>query len=177
MRKKCQRQQRVQSRHALTGPAPSFPRPCLPFSPSLEPPPTCAEVPPGRFVSQGLVRWCAQGFYRESYVNYEAAVAQICLACQPGITTPGAGAKLAADCNRVLPGHGIQTLTNVTGPQDIPALPVSGGGLPTAGVCSIGFYSSGGFCVQCPAGSITRNLGAKAIEECGELSRAAVGPQ
>jgi len=56
-------------------------------------------------------------------------------------------------------------------------MPVSGGGLPAAGVCGIGYYSSGGFCVQCPAGSVTRNLGATAIEECGELSCAAVGPQ
>lgn len=46
-----------------------------------------AEVPPGRYMSQGLVRWCPQGFYRENYTNFDAAVSQICLACKPGITT------------------------------------------------------------------------------------------
>jgi hypothetical protein len=29
-------------------------------------------------MSQGLVRWCPQGFYREAYVMYDAAVAQGC---------------------------------------------------------------------------------------------------
>ena len=33
------------------------------------------------------MRWCPQGFYRENYTNFDAAVSQICLACKPGITT------------------------------------------------------------------------------------------
>jgi len=127
------------------------------------------EVPPGRYVSQGLVRWCPQGFYRENYTNFDAAVSQICLPCQPGITTQGAGATLASDCNRVLPGHGIQTLTNISSPDQVPALPTGGsGGLPAAPICSVGYYGLGGYCVQCPAGAPTKNQGAETIEECGE---------
>ena len=38
-------------------------------------------------MSQGLVRWCPQGFYRENYTSYDAPAGQICLACKPGITT------------------------------------------------------------------------------------------
>ena len=131
-----------------------------------------AEVPPGRYVSQGLVRVCPQGFYRESYVDFDAAVAQKCVACNPGITTAGAGAKLAAECNVVLPGYGIDNILNVTSPSNIPALPQNSSGLPTASVCAIGFYSAGGYCAQCPAGTVTRVEGAKAIEECGEFSAA-----
>lgn len=127
-----------------------------------------AGVPPGRYLSQGLVRWCPQGFYRENYVPFDSDVAQICLACKPGVTTPGAGAKLASDCSVVLPGYGIQSLTNVSTPADIPALPYSSSGLPEAHVCGIGYYSAGGYCVLCPWGAVTANYGSKAIEQCSE---------
>jgi len=126
------------------------------------------EVPPGRYISQGLVRWCPQGFYRENYTNFDAAVSQICLPCQPGITTEGSGAQLASDCNRVLPGYGIQTLTNISSPSQVPTLPSSSNGLPAATMCDIGYYSLGGYCVQCEGGALTRNQGAKVAEECGE---------
>lgn len=128
-----------------------------------------AEVPPGRYVSQGLVRWCPQGFYRADYVAFDALVAQQCLACEPGITTAGAGARSAAECNRVLPGHGISTLTNISSALQIPALPASDSGLPAATVCPIGYYSGGGYCVECPSQVVTTNPGANAVEECGEL--------
>ena len=125
-------------------------------------------IPPGKYVSQGLVRICPQGFYRENYVQFDAAVGTICLPCNPGVTTNGAGAKLAAECNKVLPGYGIDEVFNVTGPQSIPVLPQNASGLPAATVCDIGFYSAGGYCAECPAGTVTRVKGAKSIEECSE---------
>jgi len=125
------------------------------------------KIPPGKYVSQGLVRICPQGFYRENWVDFDAAIGTLCLPCKPGITTNGAGAGLASLCNVVLPGYGISEVTNVTGPSSIPALPSSEpNGLPNATICDIGFYSMGGYCAQCPAGTVTRVKGAKSIEEC-----------
>ena len=64
---------------------------------------------------------------------FDAPAAQLCLPCNPGITTAGAGAKLAAECSQVLPGYGISEVLNVTGPESIPALPQnSTTGLPAA---------------------------------------------
>jgi len=121
-------------------------------------------------MSQGLVRMCPQGFYRENYLAVDAPLAQICVACNPGITTNGAGAGLASLCDRVLPGYGVAPVYNVTGPQSIPALPQNAtGGLPNATLCGVGFYSSGGYCAQCPGGSVTTRLGAQSIEECSKL--------
>jgi hypothetical protein len=80
----------------------------------------------------------------------------------------GAGSKYASDCFRVLPGYGIQTLNNVSSVDQVPALPADAGGLPEASLCGIGFYSAGGYCLRCPYGAVTMNLGAKAVEECGE---------
>jgi hypothetical protein len=116
------------------------------------------------------VRWCPQGFYRANYTAYDAAESQVCLPCQAGITTEGAGARLASHCNRVLPGYGIQTLTSpISSAAQLPALPVdASSGLPPASMCGIGTYSLGGYCVPCPAGTVTRQLGATAVEECGE---------
>ena len=130
-----------------------------------------AEVPPGKYVSQGLVRTCPQGFYRENYESYDAAVAQKCVACNRGITTAGAGAKLASECNKVVAGYGIQNLPAINGSvQGIPVLQQNAtNGLPNATVCDLGYYSTGGFCAQCPSGTVTRVLGAKSIEECGEF--------
>jgi hypothetical protein len=119
-------------------------------------------------MSQGLVRICPQGFYRENWVDFDAANGTLCQPCRPGITTDGAGAGLASLCNRVLPGYGIDTITNVTGPSSIPALPQRADGLPNATVCDIGFYSLNGYCAECPSGTVTTVKGAKAIEECGE---------
>jgi hypothetical protein len=68
----------------------------------------------------------------------------------------------------VLPGHGIQTLAALSASETLPNLPVSNEGLPAAAVCAIGYYSAGGFCVQCPSGAVTASAGAKSIEECGE---------
>jgi hypothetical protein len=132
----------------------------------------CPEVPPGRYVSQGLVRICPQGFYREKYLAFNDPAAQVCLACNPGITTAGAGAKSPAECNRVLPGHGISNVFNVSNnPQNIPALPQNETtGLPAATVCPLAFYSANGYCAQCPSGTVTLVLGAKSVEECGESS-------
>lgn len=129
----------------------------------------CAEVPPGRFVSQGLVRICPQGFYRENYLSFNDPMAQVCVACNVGITTEGAGAKSSKECNRVLPGYGISNVFNVSNnPQNIPALPQNETGLPNATVCPLAFYSANGYCAQCPTGTVTRVMGAKSVEECGE---------
>jgi hypothetical protein len=96
------------------------------------------------------------------------AAALLLLFCNP---FQGAGARLAAECNLVLAGHGIQALTlaQVPNPSALPALPVDASGLPAAAVCGIGYYSAGGYCVQCPSGAVTLSLGAKSIEECGKL--------
>jgi hypothetical protein len=45
-------------------------------------PPT--ELPPGRFMSQGLVRICPQGFYRENHVDMDDPVGVECQPCNPG---------------------------------------------------------------------------------------------
>jgi hypothetical protein len=134
-----------------------------------------AVVPPGMFVSQGLVRICPQGFYRANYTAFSAPASQICLPCNPGITTDGPGAGNASLCNRVIPGYGLsQVLLSVAGTVTIPALPTPtlAGGLPNATLCAIGFYSSGGYCAQCPSASVTQSMGAKTVEECGECCRA-----
>ncbi len=83
----------------------------------------------------------------------------------------GAGSKFASDCSRVLPGYGIQTLDSVSSADQVPALPAGASGLPEATLCGIGYYSAGGYCIRCPYGAVTRNLGAKAVEECGEYCR------
>jgi hypothetical protein len=120
-------------------------------------------------MSQGLVRICPQGFYRPNYADFDAEVAQKCVACNPGITTSGAGAKSAGECNRVLAGYGVESIPPVSAAEGIPALPVNDTtGLPAASVCELGFYSAGGYCVACPSGTVTKTRGAKAIEECGE---------
>lgn len=143
-------------------------------SPYLLPPlslllPDPAEVPPGKYMSQGLVRQCPQGFYRANYEFYDAAVAQICVACNPGITTNGAGAKSAGECNKVLPGYGIDSISGTSGANALPTLPVNDTtGLPAATVCELGYYSQGGYCLACPEGTVTRVRGAKSVEECGE---------
>jgi hypothetical protein len=81
----------------------------------------------------------------------------------------GAGSMFASDCIRVLPGHGIQTLNNVSSVDQVPALPADAtGGLPEASLCGIGFYSAGGFCLRCPYGAVTRNLGATSVEQCSK---------
>ena len=124
-------------------------------------------------MSQGLVRMCPQGFYRENYVDFDAAVGTLCLACNPGITTQGAGKGLRSDCNVVLPGYGVQTFDNVTDPSAIePPTPTQeGGGLPNATMCDIGYYSLKGQCVDCPRDTVTTVRGAKSIDECGESRR------
>lgn len=131
--------------------------------------PLPSEIPPGRYSSQGLIRTCPQGFYREHYVNFDAAEGTLCLPCNPGITTEAAGAGFEYLCNRVVPGHGIDSIFNVSGSASVPALPVSNtSGLPNATLCGIGFYSLGGWCAQCPSGTATRATGATTVEECGE---------
>lgn len=138
---------------------------CLPFCNLPSSPLT--EVPPGKYMSQGLIRSCPQGFYRERYLDFDHPNATICVACNPGITTAGAEAKLAAECNIVISGFGIMNLLNVTGPQSLPTLPQNGtNGLPTASVCGLGFYSGGGYCLECPAGTVTMSFGATSVEEC-----------
>jgi hypothetical protein len=106
-----------------------------------------SEVPPGRYTSQGLVRTCPQGFYRELFRDFDDPIATTCLPCNPGITTDGAGAGFQYLCNMVLPGYGVSAVFNVTGPESVPALPYSNSsGLPSATVCDFGFYSLGGYC-------------------------------
>jgi hypothetical protein len=120
-------------------------------------------------MSQGLVRICPQGFYRESFLSYDVAAAQVCVPCNPGITTAAAGAGSVCLCNSVLPGYGIAPMFNVTDAASLPALSQSSaGGLPNATLCGLGFYSAVGYCVQCPAGTVTTRLGAQAVDECGE---------
>lgn len=122
-------------------------------------------------MSQGLVRVCPQGFFRENYVDFDAAVGTVCKACNPGVTTAGAGSGLRTDCNVVLPGYGVNQVENVTSAADIPALPSSNStdsGLPSATLCEIGYYSLKGYCARCPRATVTTVKGAKAVEECGE---------
>jgi hypothetical protein len=128
-------------------------------------------------MSQGLVRLCPQGFWRENYVAFDSANGTKCSPCRPGITTDGPGAELSSLCNKVVLGWGIAAVNNVTGPQDIPALPtnISSGGLPQAYLCDFGYYSLNGYCAQCPSATTTRTQGAKVVEECSELSLAGVG--
>lgn len=128
-----------------------------------------SEIPPGRYSSQGLIRTCPQGFYRERYVNFDAPEGTLCLPCNPGITTEAAGAGFEYLCNRVVPGHGLDRVFNLSGSASVPALPLSNtSGLPNATLCGIGFYSLGGWCAQCPSGTATRAMGATTVEECGE---------
>jgi hypothetical protein len=122
-------------------------------------------------MSQGLVRVCPQGFFRENYVDFDAAIGTVCKACNPGVTTAGAGSGLRTDCNVVLPGYGIAEVNNATSAADVPALPSSNStdsGLPPASLCELGFYSLGGYCARCPSLTVTTAKGAKSIEECGE---------
>jgi hypothetical protein len=81
----------------------------------------------------------------------------------------GSGSKLASDCNVVLSGYGIQTFHNISSASQAPPLPTNlTGGLPEASLCGIGFYSAGGYCLSCPYNTVTRDFGAKSVEECGE---------
>lgn len=142
---------------------------CLFFNlPPPRPPQKTAEVPPGRFMSQGLVRWCPQGFFREGFVNMDAANSTSCRPCNPGITTAGAGSVNASACATVLPGYGLSNIANVNGVASIPALPQvnAATGLPLADICPIGFYSLGGFCAQCPGNTTTLSKGARTVDEC-----------
>jgi hypothetical protein len=120
-------------------------------------------------MSQGLVRICPQGFYRENYVDFDAAIGTLCLPCNPGITTDGAGKGLRSDCNVVLPGYGVDTFEDVTDPSTVtPPTTEPGQGMPNATMCDIGFYSLRGQCVSCPSATVATVKGAKSIEECGE---------
>lgn len=131
---------------------------------------TSSEIPPGRYSSQGLIRSCPQGFYRERFVDFDAPVGTLCLPCNASITTDGAGAGFEYLCNRVLQGYGIGNIYNLTGADSsVPALPLSNtSGLPSATLCGFGFYSLGGWCAQCPSSTVTRAMGATSVEECGE---------
>jgi hypothetical protein len=124
-------------------------------------------------MSQGLVRICPQGFYRETYRTFDDALAQVCVACNPGITTAGAGSVSPLNCSVVLLGYGINNTGPATGPGGVtptPLGPTPPGGLPAATVCAIGYYSSQtvGSCIACPSNTTTRSNGSKTIEECGE---------
>lgn len=137
---------------------------CLLFSLAQQ-----SEVPPGKYLSQGLVRICPQGFFRELYLGFDNSNATLCLPCASGITTEGGGAGLQSLCNRVLPGYGIGQVFNVSSPADAPLYPQAGpGGLPTALLCDVGFYALNGFCAQCPRATTTKAKGALSVEECGE---------
>jgi hypothetical protein len=103
-------------------------------------------------MSQGLVRICPQGFFRQNWVDFDDAVGTLCLPCRPGITTAGAGKGLPSDCNVVLPGYGVgDPVSDYEGPApaDIPDLPAADNqqGLPAGSLCDIGFYSKEGKCV------------------------------
>jgi hypothetical protein len=122
-------------------------------------------------MSQGLVRVCPQGFYRTTYEDFDAAAAQVCTACNPGITTPGAGSTLASNCSVILAGYGTSEDTTYNTPSNLPsptqpAVPT--GGYPNATICDLGFYSKAGTCVKCPYNTVTVSKGAKNVEECGE---------
>lgn len=121
-------------------------------------------------MSHGLVRVCAQGFYREFFLDFDHPNATLCLPCNPGITTDGPGAGSPALCNKVLPGHGISTVDDLSQGAPLPALPPGAEeqGLPPASLCELGFYSTDGFCVRCPSETVTRAKGSTGIEACGE---------
>jgi hypothetical protein len=123
-------------------------------------------------MSQGLVRLCPQGYFREQYLDFDAPLAQTCTPCQQGINTNGPGATSAQQCNTVLPGYGLANLqANRTGAASLPVLPSSSpSGLPAASMCPLGYYSDGGYCMGCPGGSVTTRPGAEAVEECGEYT-------
>ena len=117
------------------------------------------------------MRVCPQGFFRENYVEFDAAIGTVCKACNPGVTTAGAGAKLRSECNVVLPGYGIAPVDNATTAAQVPALPSSNSTdnvLPPASLCDLGYFSVGGYCARCPSLTATTAKGAKSIEECGE---------
>jgi hypothetical protein len=122
-------------------------------------------------MSQGLVRVCPQGFFRENFVEFDNANGTVCISCNPGITTASANSGNRTDCNIVEPGYGLVT-RNETG--SAAALPTASGvgstavGLPTATQCDIGYYSREGYCWRCPKGTVTLVKGAKAIEECSK---------
>lgn len=103
-------------------------------------------------------------------MDYDAPVGTLCLPCNASITTDGGGAGFEYLCNKVIPGYGIGIIYNLTGSDSsIPAQPLSNtSGLPSATLCGFGFYSLGGWCVQCPGSTVTRAMGAKSVEECGE---------
>jgi hypothetical protein len=123
-------------------------------------------------MSQGLVRVCPQGFWRSTYEDFDAAPAQVCTACKPGITTAGAGSTSAANCSIVVAGYGINNITTYNTPSTIPAstLPVvdPDTGLSAATLCGLGYYALNGNCVVCPYNTVTTAQGAKSIEECGK---------
>jgi hypothetical protein len=77
----------------------------------------------------------------------------------------------------VLPGYGIATVPPVSSAADVPALSAltNGTGLPNATLCGLGSYSLGGWCVQCPSGTVTTARGALTIEECGEFVHCCCG--
>lgn len=85
-----------------------------------------------------------------------------------GITTDGPGAGNRTACARVLPGYGVQAMSNVKDPAlEVTVVTQSGSeGLPNATMCELAFYSYGGNCVNCPRGTVTTVKGAKSVEEC-----------
>jgi hypothetical protein len=147
---------------------------CLPSPHGTAP----AVLPPGRFMSQGLVRLCPQGFWRTNHVAFDSPSGTNCTSCRPGITTDGPGATSAAACGIVEAGYGTD-IFNVTSGVLVPDIQqrngIPSGGLPAASLCDFGYYSSNGYCFQCPYETVTRTRGATSVEECSECPWAVGG--
>jgi hypothetical protein len=61
--------------------------------------PAAAEVPPGRYLVQNVVRDCPAGSFRTSYSETTESSSRYCYTCPPGVTTNGTKAVKKEDCN------------------------------------------------------------------------------
>lgn len=140
----------------------------------------CAEVPPGRYLVQNVVRACPSGTFRSAYSMVTEPNVKICFSCPPGITTNGTAATSATDCKVVGPGVSI-TGADLTNAQAAATAAAATGGDSlsvsfNSSLCGYGTYFSGGLvdststgtCQQCPDGSTTQQMGATSVNDCSK---------
>lgn len=139
-----------------------------------------AEVPPGRYLVQNVVRECPAGTFRRPYSMVTEESAKICYSCPPGITTSSSAATSEAACNVVGPG------VSITGSQlqaaQTQAASIAGANNDTLAadfnstLCDYGFYygggvvptSSQGTCQMCPEGTTTQQMGSTSMSDCSK---------
>eukprot|EP00878_Enallax_costatus_P039056 GHUV01044574.1.p1 GENE.GHUV01044574.1~~GHUV01044574.1.p1 ORF type:complete len:745 (+),score=130.50 GHUV01044574.1:1229-3463(+) len=142
-----------------------------------------AEVPPGRYLVQNVVRVCPMGTFRTSFSQTNEESAKICFACPPGITTNTTAATNQSACNVVGPGVSINS-TQLAAAQDLAAQAATGVSLNGSSadltvafnpnLCDYGTYFGGGVvaagssdtCQKCPDGSTTQQRGSTSINDC-----------